>query len=182
MTAYAADTTAAAQYYLNLINGTLLFPVIVLLTAIAVVIFLYGCFEYIINASNPGAREKGRRNIIFGIIGLLIMTSAYTILIIAAGTFGIDAEDPYESSFGFIEPAVEIESPATEVPPVANPLPEPQTIEGGRVLCSNREACPDFSGEIKGAGAVGSVYVAEIGSDVSSLGSGRVATIFGDNM
>ena len=92
MVAYAAsEAKKVAESLLERINEVILFPLMTLMVSVAVLLFLYGAFEYIYNAGNDSARETGRRHMMYGIIGLLVMLSAYTILKIAAGTFGISA-------------------------------------------------------------------------------------------
>lgn len=54
--------------------------------------FLWGGFQFILNAHNPTARETGKKHMIFGIIGLLVMVSAAAILAIAANTFGLSPD------------------------------------------------------------------------------------------
>lgn len=73
-------------------NDVILFPTIVLLTAIAFLVFIWGCFEYFMNASNDQGRQKGVKHITFGVIGLVVMVSAFSILKIATATFGLDDE------------------------------------------------------------------------------------------
>ena len=80
------EETAA---FVTRFNEVILFPVITLLTGVALLVFLYGCAIYIINSNNPSAREDGRKHIMYGIIGLLVMLIAYSILSIAANTFGL---------------------------------------------------------------------------------------------
>jgi hypothetical protein len=89
MIAYA-DAEAVARSFLDKLNQAIIFPLITLMLTIALVVFLYGCFEYIKGAGNDGARELGKQHILYGIIGMLVMVSAYAILNIAANTFGID--------------------------------------------------------------------------------------------
>ena len=90
--AYASNHVSTAQGFLDKINEAILFPLITLMMAIALLIFLYGCFEYVRNSASDGAREQGRKHIIWGIIGMLVMISAYSILTIAAGTFDLEGE------------------------------------------------------------------------------------------
>lgn len=85
----ALPGTATAQRFVAKLNEVILFPLIALLLAIAFLFFLYGCFEYITNANNPQGREQGVRHITYGLIGLMIMVSAYAILNLVAGTFGL---------------------------------------------------------------------------------------------
>jgi len=89
MIAYAQGAEAAARSVLERLNDAILFPLITLMMSVAVLVFLWGGFEYIAKADNDTAREEGRRHMFWGIIGLVVMLSAYAILSIAAGTVGI---------------------------------------------------------------------------------------------
>lgn len=89
MIAYAAAADVARSF-LAKINDAVLFPLITLLMGVALVVFLFGAFEYVQGADNPEARQKGQRHLLFGIIGLFVMVAAFTILSIAANTFGVD--------------------------------------------------------------------------------------------
>ena len=89
--AYAAATPGVAEAvsFVAKFNQVILFPLITLLTAVALLVFMYGSFQFIAQAENPTARAEGRRHIMWGIIGLLIMLTAYAILSVAANTFGV---------------------------------------------------------------------------------------------
>ena len=92
-----AEAGPAAEYVSTFVDRFLLaigFPVVILLLTIALIVFLYGCFEYVLNASNDEKRAEGQRHILFGFIGMLVMISAYAILQISAATFGIGTPDP----------------------------------------------------------------------------------------
>lgn len=84
-----SEGAMVARGFLSKLNDAILYPLITLMMTIALVVFLYGCFEFITNAGNPGAREKGGRHILWGLVGMLVMVSAYAILNVAAGTFGL---------------------------------------------------------------------------------------------
>ena len=43
-------------------------------------------------ANDPAARQQGMRHITWGIIGLVVMLSAYTIMLVFASAFGLDDE------------------------------------------------------------------------------------------
>ena len=81
-----------AQDLVVKLNENILFPLIALLSAVAILVFLYGCFKFVTNTDDDSARTKGKQHILWGVIGLLVMVSAYAILNIAAGTFGLDDE------------------------------------------------------------------------------------------
>jgi hypothetical protein len=91
MIALASGHVEAAQGVLSKIEGAILFPLMSLMVAVAFFMFLWGAYEYVLNAEDESGRETGRRHMLYGIIGLLVIISAYGILKIAAGTFGISA-------------------------------------------------------------------------------------------
>ena len=93
MYAYAAtQAQVVAQGFLSRINEAILFPLITLMMAIALLVFLYGAFEYVRGADNESSREEGSQHLLYGIIGMLVMLSALALLTIAAGTFELENE------------------------------------------------------------------------------------------
>jgi len=89
MIAYAAAADVA-QGFLAKLNEVIIYPLITLMMAVALLVFLYGSFIFITNAANEGERTRGRQHILWGIVGMVVMVSAYAILTVATGTFGID--------------------------------------------------------------------------------------------
>jgi hypothetical protein len=69
-------------------------PAIIFIFALALVYFLYGVFEFIQGAEDPKARETGRSHMIWGVIGMFIMMSVFTIMKILANTVGADVNIP----------------------------------------------------------------------------------------
>lgn len=86
------DVVNQAHGFVGKFNDAILFPLIALLSAVAFLVFLFGCAQYVMNAGNSSAREEGVKHITWGIIGLVVMVSAWAILGIAAGTFGLNKE------------------------------------------------------------------------------------------
>jgi uncharacterized membrane protein YidH (DUF202 family) len=80
---------AAAQTMLGKIEDVILFPLMTLMIAVALLVFIWGMFQYVANANNETAREEGKRHMLYGVIGFVVMVSALAILKIAAGTFQI---------------------------------------------------------------------------------------------
>lgn len=64
-------------------------PIILLLAASAFVVFLWGVFEFILNAGNETRREEGKQAIMWGLVGLVIIFGAYGIINLALGTFNL---------------------------------------------------------------------------------------------
>lgn len=107
MTPSHQRAVSEANSFVDKFNDVILFPLIALLAAVAFFVFLIGCAEYVINAGNSAGREKGIRHITWGIIGLVVMVSAWALLRIAAGTIGLEQElncanDPNASGCGTV--------------------------------------------------------------------------------
>lgn len=93
MIAYAAGDAhiTAAKAVLTKIESVILFPLMTLMMAVAMLYFFWGAYEFVAGADSEEAQTKGKTHMLYGIIGLLVMLSAYAILRIAAATFGITA-------------------------------------------------------------------------------------------
>lgn len=81
-----------AASFVDTLNRVIIFPTIALLTAVAFLVFLWGCFEYFANAANDQARQQGVKHITYGIIGLVVMVSAWAILNLFVNSVGLDDE------------------------------------------------------------------------------------------
>ncbi len=81
--------TFLARVVVQIIN-----PIILLLSAAAFVVFIWGVFQFIANAGDSTKRKAGRDGIFWGLVGLVIIFSAYSIINIAAGTFGLEGIEP----------------------------------------------------------------------------------------
>ncbi len=95
--AYAAvSASAVAGPFINNIKSAILYPLISLMMGVALLVFLYGVFEFIKNAGADGgeARTIGKQHMIYGIVGLVVMVSAVALLNIVATTFNIPTVTP----------------------------------------------------------------------------------------
>ena len=95
MLVFAQDDSAvtAAKSVLARIEDAILFPIMTLLLAVAMLFFLYGAFQFVYGAADGEVRQEGKKHMMWGIIGLLIMVSALGLLRIAANTFGVDVPE-----------------------------------------------------------------------------------------
>jgi len=66
-------------------------PLITLLAVSAFAVFLFGLLMFIINSGDAEAREKGKRVMLWGVVGLLIIFGAWAIVNLIAATLGIDS-------------------------------------------------------------------------------------------
>jgi len=55
-------------------------PIIYLLFGLALLLFLYGVFEFIKKSDDPDERKKGGQHMLWGVVGMAIMFSAYGII------------------------------------------------------------------------------------------------------
>lgn len=78
-----------AERLIHNFNNVILNPIIALLFGVALVVFLWGVFQYIAGGDSETARSTGAKHIMWGVIGLMVMISAFGILNIVLGTFGI---------------------------------------------------------------------------------------------
>lgn len=69
-------------------------PLILLMAAGAFVVFLYGVFSFIRNAGDESARDEGKKSILWGLVGLVIIFGAYGIINIALATFSLPPIKP----------------------------------------------------------------------------------------
>lgn len=98
------NSTDLAHSFVQRLNEVILFPTIALLSAVALLVFMYGCFLYIVNSADPAARATGNKHIVWGVVGMVVMLSAYTIMSIAAGTFGLNDELDTAREGGVVNP------------------------------------------------------------------------------
>ncbi len=73
-------SSAAADTLISKINTQILNPIIGLLIAIGLVVFLYGVVEFLAGADNQEKREQGKKHMIWGIIGLFIMVGVFGLM------------------------------------------------------------------------------------------------------
>lgn len=68
-------------------------PIIGVLAAAALVYFLWGLTMFILNAGNESKRGEYKQHLLWGLIGLVVMVSAYALIEVGLRTFGVDSGD-----------------------------------------------------------------------------------------
>jgi len=74
-------------------NALIVNPLIILMFSLALVGFLWGVKDYIVNADDQEARAKGTQHMLWGIVGMLIMISTFTIMRLILQSFGLNTGD-----------------------------------------------------------------------------------------
>ena len=72
-------------------------PLIVFLFALALAYFLWGVFEFIANLENDEKKTSGKSHMLWGVVGIAIMMSVWTILNMILSTFNITDVKPETS-------------------------------------------------------------------------------------
>ena len=80
----------ALNNFLDKVVVQIVNPIILLLAALAFVVFLWGVFEFIAHAGDEAKRSEGKQAILWGLVGLVIIFGAYGIINLALSTFGIE--------------------------------------------------------------------------------------------
>jgi len=86
--AYAASLPTEATALIQGILDNIVNPLVTLMVAVAVVYFLWGVLGFVRNADNPEERKKGGMNMLWGAVGLFLITTAYGVLNLILGTIG----------------------------------------------------------------------------------------------
>ncbi|MBU3925663.1 hypothetical protein KJ763_00640 [Patescibacteria group bacterium] len=74
----------SADQLISKITSTIVNPLIGLMIAIAFMIFIWGVVQFIANADNQQKRDEGKKHILWGLVGLLIMISVGGIIQVIA--------------------------------------------------------------------------------------------------
>ncbi len=80
-TIQAGADSLAQKMVVNILN-----PIIELLGVLAIVYFLFGVLQYIINSDNEDGLERAKKYMMWGLIGLFIMVSAWGFIALIQGS------------------------------------------------------------------------------------------------
>lgn len=70
------------------IVDNIVLPVVQLVFALAVLMFVWGLIGFFRGAEDSEARTTGQRHILWGVVGMVIMVSVYGIIRLVANTVG----------------------------------------------------------------------------------------------
>ncbi len=75
--------------FIHKVSDVIINPLIRLVFLVALVVFLWGVFGYVRNGDSDEARSTGRRHMIWGVFGMFIMISVFSIMAFVLNTFDI---------------------------------------------------------------------------------------------
>ncbi|KKS57871.1 MAG: hypothetical protein UV23_C0021G0004 [Candidatus Nomurabacteria bacterium GW2011_GWF1_42_40] len=84
--------------FIGNVDRMIINPLILLLFALAVVYFLYGVFEFLLNQQNEEKKTTGKSHMLWGVVGITIMLGVWTILNMIISTFNIKGIDPEQGT------------------------------------------------------------------------------------
>lgn len=76
------------------VNQYIINPILGFMFVLAFAYFLWGVFEYFLFNQSDTERETGKKHIMYGLIGLVIMTGFWGIVQILASTIGVSVSHP----------------------------------------------------------------------------------------
>lgn len=82
---------------LGRVNEHVINPLVVLLFAVAFVRFVIGLYKFFGNRDNADAVETGKRHMLWGIVGMVIMVSVFQIMNFITSTVGTGKVNPADS-------------------------------------------------------------------------------------
>jgi len=71
------------------INKEIIAPIILLMFVLSLAIFFWGIADYIRGSGNEDVRKVGRDHMLWGIVGIFIMVSAWAIIGILLNSIGV---------------------------------------------------------------------------------------------
>lgn len=77
--AQVALTNPLGTTDVNVLIGRIIMAFLSISGAIALIMFLYGGILWLTSAGNPEMVQKGRRTLIWAVLGIVVITSAYVI-------------------------------------------------------------------------------------------------------
>lgn len=75
---------------LSALNEHIVNPLILLVFSIALLVFIFGIVRFIASGGDEEVRTTAKRHILYGLLGMFIMFSAFAIVRLITGVFGID--------------------------------------------------------------------------------------------
>jgi uncharacterized membrane protein YidH (DUF202 family) len=84
---------ATLDSFIGKVDTLIINPLILFLFALAIVFFLYGVLEFLMNQANEEKKTTGKSHMLWGIVGITIMMGVWAILGIILNTLGISEDE-----------------------------------------------------------------------------------------
>jgi uncharacterized membrane protein YfcA len=85
-----AEIPDSVKEFIGKISTEILNPIIAVLFVLATLYFFYGVARYLWNPESEEERESGRQGMLWGIVGMFIMVSVFSIMRFLISSIGAD--------------------------------------------------------------------------------------------
>lgn len=87
-----------ASGILQRFNDFVITPLVYLIFTTGFLLFLWGLIEFLWKIRGGGDTEQGKNHMIWGLAGMLIMVSVWSIISLIGNTIGVDPLNPVDTS------------------------------------------------------------------------------------
>ena len=87
------DTEISILPLLDAINAAIINPLIILMFAVATVVFVWGIVQFLARSGSDEARDIGKKHMVWGLVGMIIMVSVYGIIAFVLSTLDISTPE-----------------------------------------------------------------------------------------
>ncbi|MEI6238386.1 MAG: pilin [bacterium] len=84
-----ADAASFINSKILIIAQQIINPLLLVVMGVAILVFVWGIYEYFFKDTSGGERAQGTRHILWGLVGFVIMLCAYGLIQIVLNTFGV---------------------------------------------------------------------------------------------
>lgn len=84
------EKNPAIKTLMGKIMDNIISPIVGVMFLLAFVLFVYGIFGMISSSDDSDKRNSGKRSILWGVIGMVIMLSVFGIIRLIAATVGVE--------------------------------------------------------------------------------------------
>ncbi len=86
----SGQCVTSATEFAKCLSNAVINPLLALLFAIAMLVFIYGIVQFLWGLNSEAAhKEEGKQHMLWGIVGMFIMVAAYAILKLVVNTLGV---------------------------------------------------------------------------------------------
>ncbi len=97
-TKIAYGATEGVTNFVKKVDALIINPIIYVMFAVAILIFLYGVLEFMMNQASDEKKTTGKSHMIWGVVGITIMLGVWTILGFVLNTLGIKGINPQQGT------------------------------------------------------------------------------------
>jgi ABC-type phosphate transport system permease subunit len=92
--AFAQSASVVSDALITKIGTYIIDPLLLVIFAAGFFMFMWGLFQFMLNSNSSEDTSEGKRHMIYGTLGMLIMVSVYGIISLLATTFGLNLTNP----------------------------------------------------------------------------------------